>query len=128
MNEERKKSIERNIDDFCELQKISNDLEQQIDSAQVRLSKIESDLYENKPKEYLRDVIECLKGRAELEDNNNMKNLLFDVENHYNKSDEFNEDHLKYSPSAEKLPGQSKKKLAQDEEKVAMLKEKLKNY
>ncbi|MBN1548167.1 MAG: hypothetical protein JW902_16055 [Syntrophaceae bacterium] len=128
MNEVRKKSIEKNIDDFCELQKLSNDLEQQIDSVQVRLSKIGSDLYEDKPKEYLRDVIECLKGRAELEDNNNVKNLLFDVENHYNKYDEFNEDHSKYSPSAEKLLGQSEKKRTQDEEKVSMLKEKLKNY
>jgi transcription termination factor NusB len=128
MNEAQKKRIEKNIDDFCELQKICNNLEQQIDSAQERLSKIESDLYEDKPKEYLRDVIECLKGRAELEDNYNIKNLLFDVENHYNKNDEFIEDHLKYSPSAEKMLGQSKKKRKQDEEKVSMLKEKLKNY
>jgi hypothetical protein len=50
------------------------------------------------------------------------------VENHYNKNDEFIEDHLKYSPSAEKMLGQSKKKRKQDEEKVSMLKEKLKNY
>lgn len=128
MNEVRKKSIEKNIDDFCELQKISNNLEQQIDNVQKRLNKIGRDLYEDKPKEYLRDVIECLKGRTELEDNYNVKNLLFDVENHYNKYDEFNEDHLKYSPSAQRLLGQSKKKREQDEEKVSMLKEKLKNY
>ena len=128
MNEVQKENIEKKIDEFCELQKICNNLEQQIDSAQERLSKIESDLYEDKSKEYLMDVIECLKGRAELEDDNNMKNLLFDVENHYNKDDEFIEDHLKYSPSAEKLLGQSKKKRKQDEEKVSMLKEKLKNY
>jgi len=98
-----KTKIKEEVERFFQLREEIDELEEMLEALRKESSQVESSLFKDRPKEYVKEVLAFLKDRqAKYESYNRFHVLIFEVEEWFKTYDDYFEERLKYSTPKEK--------------------------